>query len=500
MKKLILIPLLLLIACGDGNSDSNQFNEAAPAPEPEFLSISNPTVGPLPDVGQPLNFGIFNLAAEGYEEQEYLVSGTANAFVNLNELGDDGVWDVEASEEAAYATRVLVRRPSNAADFSGTVIVEWMNVSSGFDTNPDWDSGHVEIIREGHAWVGVTAQFVGVYGREGGIVPFHLKEYDGVRYADVEHPGDSFSYDIFSQIAQSLRTPDGQDMLNGLEPEILLATGESQSAFRLTTYVNAIHPLYNAFDGYMIHSRGQQATPLAQDPQTLIPVPSAVFIRTDLNVPVLVWQAETDVLLPSLFSVAVRQDDTDSLRYWEVTGTSHADRYSLEAGRTDTGVDPSFSAVGILDNISGFIQCDSPVNSGPMHFVFNAALNHLNTWARGGDAPPMGDRLAINDDNSAFILDDVGNVQGGIRTPYVDAPSAVLSGLGQGGESFCSLFGTTDIFDAAQMVSLYGDQANYVAQVTASANDAVAAGFLLQADADLIIAWAPSQWDMQVTP
>ena len=83
---------------------------------------------------------------------------------------------------------------------------------------------------------------------------------------------------------------------------------------------------------------------------------------------------------------------------------------------------------------------------------------------------------------------------GGIRTPYVDAPAAVLSGLGQTGGSFCGLFGTTRIFTAAEMAALYVDEAGYVAAVTESANAAVEAGFLLPEDAELIIAWAPEQW------
>jgi len=44
------------------------------------------------------------------------------------------------------------------------VIVEWLNVSGGVDAAPDWIQGHVELIRDGFAWIGVSAQFVGVEG------------------------------------------------------------------------------------------------------------------------------------------------------------------------------------------------------------------------------------------------------------------------------------------------------------------------------------------------
>jgi hypothetical protein len=298
-------------------------------------------------------------------------------------------------------------------------------------------------------------------------------------------------------VAQAVRHPGSTDILDSLNAERIIGAGESASAFRLTTYVNAIHPLYNPFDGYIIHSRAEYASPLAQAPQTQIDTPNPAFIRTDLNVPVLTFQSETDVLYTSLHSVTIRQDDTDMLRLWEVAGTSHADYYSTVAGTPDTGVDPSFAAVIEEYNVQGFLECDLPMNSGHAHYAFKAGLAAMNQWITDGTAPPSGDYLEISDDQSSFVLDDQGNVLGGIRTPYVDAPPAVLSGLGQPGQSFCRLFGTTQLFSAEQMASLYVDQASYVAAVTDAANAAVAAGFLLQADADLIIAWAPEQWASQ---
>lgn len=489
-----------VLAAALGCSDSSDRRSATlvPPQEPQFLPIASAEVSLPPDIGAPLNLGIFDLASVGFEQQEYFISGTASAFTNLNELGSHGLWEVEAGEEADYTTRVLVRRPIDEADFNGTVLVEWMNVSSGFDTTPEWNNAHVEIVRQGYAWIGITAQFVGVYGREGSIVPFHLKGINPNRYEAVVHPGDSFSYDIFSQLGEAIRNPQGLDLLDGLTPQYLIGSGNSQSAFYLTTYVNAIHPLYNPFDGYLIHSRASYASPLAQDPQTAISVPSEVFIRTDLNVPVLVFQSETDVLRSSLNSVVVRQEDSDILRYWEVAGTAHTDRYSSSVGFSDAGDDPSVGAVLEVDNIQGFIQCDSAINSGPMHYVFNAALDALNTWIVDGEVPPLAEPLVVTDDLKELVLDDLGLATGGIRTPYVDVPVAVLSGYGQSEQSFCGLFGTTILFSADQLASLYGDQAAYVAAVTASAGEAVSAGFILPPDAQQMIDWAPRQWLLQI--
>ena len=151
------------------------------------------------------------------------------------------------------------------------------------------------------------------------------------------------------------------------------------------------------------------------------------------------------------------------------------------------------------NSVLGFITCDNPMNNGPQHYVFNRAVRALNQWVADGTLPPQSPRLQENDDGTDYQYDDLGNALGGIRTPYVDAPSAILRGEPNTGNSFCRLFGTTALVSAAQMASLYTDEAGFVAAVTAATNEAVAADFLLQEDADAIIAWAPNQWRAQTT-
>src|SRR6516164_2345072 len=61
---------------------------------------------------------------------------------------------------------------------------------------------HREILRRGHAYVGVSAQKVGIEGGRGeatrpGLAP--LKKADSKRYGRLSHPGDAYAYDIFSQ-------------------------------------------------------------------------------------------------------------------------------------------------------------------------------------------------------------------------------------------------------------------------------------------------------------
>ena len=383
-------------------------------------------------------------------------------------------------------------RPIDANKFNGTVVFEWLNVSGGTDAAADWISTHTELIRKGYTWVGVSAQRAGIEG--GGLnmtgMKVFLKALNPKRYDSLVHPGDSFSFDMFSQVAQAVLKPQGVDPLGGLRVQYKLAVGESQSAFFLTTYVNAIAPVTNLFDGYMIHSRGGGSAKLSQSPQAEIETPKVVLVRDDLDKPVITFQTETDLFL--LGSYASRQPDSNNFRLWEMAGTAHADIYMLK-GSADLGNDPNVAAVvQVAAPQKGIIECSKAINSGPQHFGAKAALAALERWVRSGAAPTQANRLEVSGTPPALTLDEHGNARGGIRTPYVDAPIATLSGYGQDPNvsRLCSLFGTTVLFDRDKLAKLYPDHAAYVAVVAKSVDDAVAKGFLLQPDGELIKAWA----------
>ena len=317
----MLVSGLLLAGCGSGGSVGKLDD---PDALPDFLPVSVPVVSDPPEQG---NFFLlanaFDLAEVGYEAREYFYEGTASAFRNLSALENDGLWEVEPAEQADYRTRIVVHRPINPADFNGSVVVEWLNVTSGFENAPSWGNAHVEFYRRGHIWVALSAQKVGIDGREGSLAPFHLKGVNPARYGGLEHPGDSFSYDMFSQVTAILRGRANVDVLNSMVPDRILAYGESQSAMFMATYANAVQPLYGAFDGFMVHSRGVAAAPLAVPPQAPISGPDAPRIREDSLMPVFTFATETDVTL--LQYVRARQPDSDVFRLWEVATTAHTD-------------------------------------------------------------------------------------------------------------------------------------------------------------------------------
>ena len=75
-------------------------------------------------------------------------------------------------------------------------------MSGGVDGSPDWTFLHREMMRSGYAWVGVSAQVVGVHGGQAlmeAAGAMSLTEVDPERYGSLSHPGDIFSFDIYSQ-------------------------------------------------------------------------------------------------------------------------------------------------------------------------------------------------------------------------------------------------------------------------------------------------------------
>jgi len=448
-----------------------------------YAAALSPTVsGPVTGGnGVSILFGhtSFDLASVGYARSEFFIESTASSYLPAAAIATDGKWLVAPSSQAAYKTRLVVNRPVNSKNFNGTVIVEWLNVTGTVDASPDWVHTHVELIRRGYAWIGVSAQVVGLNALKL-PPPFG----DPVRYASVVHPGDSFSYDMFSQAGQAIRD-NSTTILGGLRVKNVIAVGESQSAARLVTYINAVHPLVKVYDGFLVHSRiFPNGAAISQAPLPDVTTPTPSLVRNDLKVPVLVFNTETDS-----GGVLARQPDTALFRLWEVAGTAHFDLYGLQTGATDTGKRDSVAA-WFNSMLTPPTQpnpnhtCNLPVNTGPQTYVLRAALAHLNRWVTNKVPPPIGPRYeTVSVQPLQYALDANGNVRGGIRTPAVDAPVAKLGGLGNSGTPSCFLFGTTVAFTQAQLGTLYGNHTRFASEWTKATASAAAKGFVVPEDA-----------------
>jgi hypothetical protein len=115
--------------------------------------------------GKPVfPYGAYDIASQGYVMKEFSVSGNAASYQLAGKPGADGIAPAKTAGSAAYKTRIVVITPTDPAKFNGTVVVEWLNVSGGADVPVDFVMLHRELIRDGYAYVGVSAQKVGIDG------------------------------------------------------------------------------------------------------------------------------------------------------------------------------------------------------------------------------------------------------------------------------------------------------------------------------------------------
>ena len=329
-----------------------------------------------------------------------------------------------ATSTAPYTTRLVVMRPVDPARFSGTVVVEWLNVSGGADAGARLDARtqRTDPRRRSCGSGSPRRRWVSTRSRR----PLRRRG-DPVRYANLSHPGDSYSYDIFSQAGQAIRD-DAATMLGGLKPKHIIAMGESQSAGRMVTYIDAVHPIAHVYDGFLVHSRSATGAPLSQAPLPNVPVPAPAPIRDDLGVPVLVFQTESDVSFSNL--------DCTPTRHEHVPAVGSRRHLPLRLLRTQHRIQPTPATVTVRSRSSH--RCSSPrtsrartspaaVRSTPDQPTTSSMLPSTGSAAGWPKASRRPSRLASKPPGSSpvtFATDANGNVLGGIRTPAVDAPVA----------------------------------------------------------------------------
>jgi putative intracellular protease/amidase len=434
------------------------------------LLLSAPVLNSATKVdGKPFNASIMDLAKQGYVEEEFFLAGTARTYDIPRDQMSNGT---PADATHPYKTRLVVRRPATPAKFNGTVVVEWTNVSEGFDNEVEWFHSGEHFVRSGYAWVGVSAQNVGVTV---------LKQRMGDRYSSLDVAdnatvtGDGLSYDIFAAAGQAVRGKSGLNILGPLKAERVIASGHSQSAGRLATYFNAVHPLTPVYDAVVLHGGGGK-------------------MRTDLNVKIWKLLSETDVL----GQVAVRQPDSDKFRTWEVAGVSHLDythamqlvKLGLRSKDTMLPTPGPGPARGGNQTPGPFSGCNHPpLSRVPGEYVQNALYDHMTRWVKDGTPPPAAPPIEIITENGkpAIDRDSFGNALGGIRLAEHAVPVAVNSGENTG-TGFCFLTGWHEDFDKQRLGMLYSSHQSYVSDVKGATDRNLKAGYIVKADAQKSVA------------
>jgi hypothetical protein len=435
-----------------------------------------------------------DLRTLGYVEEEYLFSGIANVY----DWPADGAATVR-TENAPYTTRVLIRRPADSKRFSGTAIVELLNPSNRMDLNIGWSISHEEWVRNGDAWVGITAKPISVVA---------LKTFDAERYAPLAWANplplndagncdpvaadssrtteNGLVWDVHRQVGRWLRSDDVSNPLRAgarSAVERLYAWGYSQSGSFLYTYINAIHPLdikaygRSLFDAYFIGvSSGPapinqcSARPEGDDPRRRI---------RNVGVPVVRVMTQSDYLRGIAGRRADSDEPHDRFRNYEIAGAGHATPEELLYGPAVSDIQKAGIAVPPLSCNEG------PRSRFPNSVAFNAVYRNLDQWVRKGIVPPRAEPIVVQDGKP--VLDQHGNVRGGVRSPFVDVPTAQWSGSSTG-ESFCSIAGNEKPFDAAQLKALYPTREKYVSAVKVNVERLIAARFITAEDGAKLIA------------
>jgi Alpha/beta hydrolase domain len=417
-------------------------------------TLSGPVQGANPPAGSPRR----DLAAVGYVCEEYFLEGTAEAYQHRGDEppSSDGRWEPEVFGEGPYRTRLLVVRPRNPALFNGTVLLNWQNVSAGAEiTRPEDD----EIYR-GHAWVGVSAQEISLYGSPmgmgvRGVQPREaLLDLDPERYGSLSHPGDAGSFDIFGQAAQAVGPTRslGPDPLGGLEVERVVALGGSQSAMRLAAYLNGVHLVHQTIDGFVLTVWEGRAPRLPEGP---MPLGLRTVLRDDLEVPIFVVNSEFEAEA----GATARQPDHERLRVWEVAGTPHGTR------RTQAAPGPS-----------GW-------QTNPLRWdlVHQSAIRLMDDWLVGGVVPPAQARIET-DESGRLVRDEFGNARGGVRLPDLEVPIGTFQGMSVKTSSG-PLFGGFRAMDPDELRVLYPDRGRFLELWEKAVDAMVASQSLLVDDA-----------------
>jgi Alpha/beta hydrolase domain len=434
-------------------------------------TVSGPVTG-----GRGWPFGSpADAGQHGYLIEEFLLDGVAQSYEPApgGAVGRDGRWTVQPGERARYRTRMYVARPADPARFNGIVIAYWLNVTAGFDLGAP--SEHE--MRAGYAWAGITTQAVAVDGQPSLAPGFPatrgLPRTDPARYGTLHHPGDAYSYDIFTQAARAVgpdRPASGPDPLGGLTPRLVLAVGASQSSARLGAYLNMADDTERCVDGYLLLTHWGLCVYPPDQPMMVTFAPlgdgyhgGSSAINDRGRVPVLVLNSESE----TLHNVPVRQPDSPTFRFWEIAGAAH------------TGESPDFTPMLEREGLPVFPPAPD-ANTIDWRWVRNAALEHLARWA-GGGAPPPSFPLIDASLDAGIHRDETGNATGGIRVPELAAPTAAHSGS-RPGNPLAALVGQSVPYPPEVLAVRYPDAGAYLREWDAAVDRARGAGLLLDTD------------------
>jgi hypothetical protein len=374
-----------------------------------------------------------------------------------------------------------------------------LNPSNLFDLNIGWALAHEQILENGDAWVGITAKPIAVQALQN----FDPQRYGALSFANplpLDDPRNCTNvasdsarttengliWDIYSQVGAWLKSDAPSNPLtfggSSTGAQRAYGFGYSQTGGFLVNYINGVHPLVVAaqgksvYDGYVVAVAGGSfagAYPMNQCEPAPPPADPRRQLR-DVGVPVIRIMSQSDYLA----GIGARREDSDSppdrYRHYEMAGAGHAtpDELYYSAGPEDI--------VRAGRTVPPMSCNEGPRSRFPSSIFFNSTLQNLDLWVREGIAPPRAEPILVS--GGAPVLDEFGNVQGGMRSPYLDVPTSTWFGRATGA-SFCFIAGWERPFDEETLRALYRNHGTYVRQVGESIRALEAQRWLTDFDA-----------------
>ncbi len=400
-------------------------NQAAAA-TPPVPAISGPIAAPgvmYPDPPISIVPGAVRVEDFPYVTEEYFVSGT---------VGD-----------APYRTRIVVRRPTNAGAFTGTVVAEALH-AGGRSLIFEWS--RQSILTRNHMFVEIVHSPANIN---------LLKTFNAGRYAPLAIAMGQTN-EVIAQVGRLIKSNAGPFAQYNVQRATLMGTSASSGTVRGYLVAHAALRLPDGkpiFDGFLLTSTNGNA-----------PLPI-------VDVPMVQMPTQTEVQTHAQAGIKYRRPDSDErgnrFRLYEVAGMPHNNSREMRSFLGD--------------------PCTLPVTRFPAGAFTALGLHQLVEWIASGRTPPKAPPIEVDQntagDGSPLALDEFGNARGGVRNVWVDVPVATLGTFGKGKtpaqDRLCQLAGTEVRLPEATLRKLYRDQAEYAKKVDERLTQLVKEGWFL---------------------
>jgi hypothetical protein len=435
-----------------------------------------------------------DLDAHGYVEEEFLLEGTASVWHH----SEASAVSVPRSVDVPFRTRVLVLRPRDSARASGFVQLEPLHPD--LDSALIWNAVHPWLLREGHAWVGVTA-----FAR---LAAQLRDELDPARYASLDIPEEGQHFEIVAEAVRALLAGEfgpvaaRQIVMGGMS-----ATGSFCRVFLQEGFHDRLDDGAGRrlVDGYLIGissgGAGAAGYPRLSDDDVELAADDPRRVVTGHGAVVVELLSETESETHAAVTREDSDDPGDRYRLLQIAGTAHIEARlsvltNLQQFEESGGRRPVFAVV-------------EPRSDARFDLYARGALAAIRSWIVDGVPAPRGPRLLVKAGAEELERDADGIAIGGIRPPWVEVPTAVYAPHGTAsGESepppewmpfsrpemLARLVGTMRRLPLADLRQRYGSRADYLHRFAAAARRQLEERLLLAEDVDELLHEAPARW------